>query len=427
MRNYLYVTCWRHRLSFLVMYFLAYFLPGLSTCQAQIENYFRNHSFEALEDNIRPKEWKNKSYDADCVQMKELNFGGGKYSALLLLKPNGIEGRLVQQLNAVLEPDHQYHLIYYAAAAKGEISTRIGTKNVSGGLILRFFVCDSTGKKHELLAKNDNPIKSNWKRQELTISPKLACTHICIEVQYPEKNDPEYRGMFIDDLVLREVGVAIPAENGALVPANAQNVMPVSAVEANMSTREVIARIPLKNPSFEGLSSHSTVPNGWYDCGFPDCSPPDIQPNSAFSVTKAPQHGKTYLGMVTRDDETWERVGQKLSKALTKGSIYQLDLFLARSEQYLSMSKLEDKLSNYATPTILRVYGGNQPCSRDQLLAETPLVVNYQWKPYTLIFEPNVDCNYLIFEVYYKTATLFPYNGNLLIDNLSDIMMVVKK
>jgi hypothetical protein len=407
--------------------FLVFFCCYTACIFAQIENYFSNHSFEALEDNIRPKEWKNKSYDADCVQMKELNFGDGKYSALLLLKPNGIEGRLVQQLNAVLEPDHQYHLIYYAAAAKGEISTRSGTKNVSGGLILRFFVCDSTGKKHELLAKNDNPIKSNWKRQELTISPKSACTHICIEVQYPEKNDPEYRGMFIDDLVLREVGVAIPAENGALVPANNQNAMPVSAVEANKGPREVIARIPLKNPSFEGQNKYGTVPEGWYDCGFPNTTPPDILPLEALSVIMEPQHGNTYLGMVVRDNGTTERVGQKLSTPLKQGKLYQLDLFLGRSDQYLSMSYDGYRQLNYYTPAKLKLYGGNQQCAMTQLLAETPMIDNFQWKSYTLEFVPNADYSYLILEADYTKPYKPAYNGNILIDNLSDIMMVVKK
>jgi hypothetical protein len=78
--------------------------------------------------------------------------------------------------------------------------------------------------------------------------------------------------------------------------------------------------IRLANPSFEGSPGAGgeavKLPDGWYDCGFPGESPPDVHPKEgggAFQVTKEAFHGKTYLGLVVRDNDTWEMVSQRLS------------------------------------------------------------------------------------------------------------------
>jgi hypothetical protein len=41
--------------------------------------------------------------------------------------------------------------------------------------------------------------------------------------------------------------------------------------------------------------------------------------------------------------------------------------------------------------------------------------------------EPSKNYTFLILEAYYKTPTLVPYNGNLLVDNFSDIKVSVCK
>jgi hypothetical protein len=79
---------------------------------------------------------------------------------------------------------------------------------------------------------------------------------------------------------------------------------------------------------------------------------------------------------------------------------------------------------NYATPVKLRIWGGSGYCSRMELLAESSLVINDNWKGYNFRFEPKQTHTYLVFEAFYKTPTPFPYNGNLLMDNASDILPV---
>jgi len=181
--------------------------------------------------------------------------------------------------------------------------------------------------------------------------------------------------------------------------------------------------IQFSNPSFEDFARISNPPINWYDCGFQGESPPDVQPDPTFNVVKRAYDGETYLGMVTRDNNTWEAVSQQISQPLQKGGCYTFEIYLARSLSYISVSRLTDNIANYATPVKLKVWGSFGHCDKEQLLATTPLVINKDWKPYRLIFEAQEAYSYLLFEAYYDEPTLTPYNGNLLLDKLSEIKL----
>lgn len=177
--------------------------------------------------------------------------------------------------------------------------------------------------------------------------------------------------------------------------------------------------IQLANPSFEDLPKHSHPPREWTNCGFPGESPPDIQPELTFSVSKPAYHGSTYLGMVVRDNDTWESVGQALSRPMVKGQCYKFTIFLSRSELYLSQSRVTNSSANYNTPAKLRIYGGFSPCDKAFLLAESDLIINYRWLEFNFKLSPQANYTHILFEAFYQTPTLFAYNGNLLLDNAS--------
>ena len=177
----------------------------------------------------------------------------------------------------------------------------------------------------------------------------------------------------------------------------------------------------LTNPSFEDYPRQGKAPREWQDCGFPNESPPDVQPNSDtnypfFEVTKAPFDGETYLGMVTRDNETWESVAQALAKPLIKGNEYEFEIALCRSKLYVSQSRTTREEANYTTPVTLRVWGGKDYCDLAEMLAVTEEIVHSDWQTYYFSFVPNDDYDYFILEAFYTTPVLFPYNGNLLLD-----------
>lgn len=181
--------------------------------------------------------------------------------------------------------------------------------------------------------------------------------------------------------------------------------------------------IYLENPSFEDIPRAGKTPVGWEDCGQAGETPPDVQPYGGFNVTKPAQEGSTYLGLVTRDNKTWEAVGQRLSKPLKKGGCYNFSLYLCKSGSYISPTKRDqNKLTNFERGVTIRVWGGNNYCERAELLDQTDIVDNVYWKLFNMKFSPKEN-NYafIVVEAYYKTPTLFFYNGNILIDNASEI------
>ena len=94
----------------------------------------------------------------------------------------------------------------------------------------------------------------------------------------------------------------------------------------------------LYNPSFEDAPRLSQVPTGWYDCNTPGNSPVETPPvpYSEFNVTANPAHGNTYVGMVVRENNAVEAIGQRLVEPLKKGRTYVFEIFLMRSPKYLS-------------------------------------------------------------------------------------------
>jgi outer membrane protein OmpA-like peptidoglycan-associated protein len=185
--------------------------------------------------------------------------------------------------------------------------------------------------------------------------------------------------------------------------------------------------IKLDNPSFEDYPQAAHVPQGWSDCGFPNETPPDVQPNGIFKVSKPASHGSTYIGMVVRDVNTWEAMGQRLKTPIMKGVKYAFSLDLSRSELYESQSQATKKTVNYITPVTIRIWGGSGYCAKNELLDETEPVSSSTWKKYTFNFNPKMAHTHIMIEAFYKVPTLFPYNGNILVDNASDIVPEIEK
>ena len=192
------------------------------------------------------------------------------------------------------------------------------------------------------------------------------------------------------------------------------------------------ASILIENPSFEdrprqgGVFRDATIA-GWYDCGelkFRNETPPDIHPINAWRVTTPPSDGNTYLGLVVRDNDTWESIAQRLRKPLEAGQCYSFSIDLARSRYYISGSRKTQSLENYTEPSVLRIWGGTGICGKQELLGVSVTVSNDEWRTYEFKFEPQRTVTYFTLEAFYQTPTLVPYNGHLLIDNASEITLI---
>ena len=192
--------------------------------------------------------------------------------------------------------------------------------------------------------------------------------------------------------------------------------------------------ITLQNPSFEDMprrgGEHSPPIMAWHDCAiarFPGETPPDIHPvpYKAWEVTKTAYDGLTYLGMVTRYNDTYESLSQALSSPIQGGKCYSFSAFIAKSQLYKSpTTKRLDTIENFDRPIVMRIWGGNSFCHKGELLGETPAVNNFEWMHYKFLMQPKGTHKYFTIEAFYKTPILEAYNGHILIDKLSDIVPV---
>ena len=191
--------------------------------------------------------------------------------------------------------------------------------------------------------------------------------------------------------------------------------------------------IELRNASFEGIP-HKGVPSdnnigikGWYDCGelqFRNESPADLHPIRAWEVELGPSEGKTYLGLVVRDNDSWESVSQRLPAPLELGKCYSFSIDMSRSPYYVSHSRVTQRVVNYTEPAVLRIWGGSSVCGLKELLAESAVIKNNDWKTFDFKISPKENIEFLTFEAFYKTPIKYPYNGHILVDNASPIQMV---
>jgi FAD:protein FMN transferase len=192
--------------------------------------------------------------------------------------------------------------------------------------------------------------------------------------------------------------------------------------------------IKLENPSFEGVPNvggaikGNGLPEGWFNCGFQGESPPDVYPvpdGGPFKISvKNPSDGKTFIGLVTRDMDTWESFGQQLISPLLAGVVYRFSIDLCRSASYASPSRRSIEIVHYTTPVTLRIWGGNAQYNKKEILATSPVVGNVDWERFEFELKPTTDHDFIVLEAFYKTPAAFPYNGNLMLDNASDLVPI---
>jgi len=206
-------------------------------------------------------------------------------------------------------------------------------------------------------------------------------------------------------------------------------------IEEEISRESTSDTIYLMNPSFEdiphggGLFQYDTGITGWFDCGmihFKAESPPDIQPtpDNTWGVSIEAAHGCTYLGLVVRDNDTWESVSQKLQYPLEATECYSFSVQLAQSEQYISATRLTGELANYNSPTRIQIWGGDDPCQFQELLAESTAESVFDWQSLEFVLSPSESTKTLSIRAFTEDATSLPSNGHILVDDLSPIVKI---
>lgn len=173
-----------------------------------------------------------------------------------------------------------------------------------------------------------------------------------------------------------------------------------------------ISQITLVNASFEDTPSDATIPKGWMACS--NGTTPDILPGFWGEYNEA-NHGETYLGLITRENSTYESIGQRLKTKLETKTCYRFSLDLANGQVY----------SGYNNPVKLRIWLGHDKCDKAQMIYESELISNEEWENHKIEFNTEKDYDFIILEAFYQEGN-FSYKGNILIDNLSWISLCGK-
>ncbi len=160
----------------------------------------------------------------------------------------------------------------------------------------------------------------------------------------------------------------------------------------------------LENPSFEDTPSDAMVPHGWMMCN--PATTPDILPGF-WGVNQRPSEGRTYVGLITRGNGTFESIGQRIHPELLPSECYRFTLDLAYSPLY----------AGYNTPIHLRVYISETKCKEGELIFDSGPVKNTSWKRKEIKFTPKLKSKYIRIEAY----STKPAQGNILIDRISPI------
>jgi hypothetical protein len=141
---------------------------------------------------------------------------------------------------------------------------------------------------------------------------------------------------------------------------------------------------------------------------------PDILPGFWGEYNDA-NHGETYLGLITRENSTYESIGQRLKSELKENNCYQFSLDLANGKVY----------SGYNRPIQLRIWLGKNKCVGEQLIYESGLVTNEDWQKHKIEFTVLDNYDFIILEAFHSEKE-FSYKGNILIDNVSWIQLCGK-
>jgi hypothetical protein len=190
--------------------------------------------------------------------------------------------------------------------------------------------------------------------------------------------------------------------------------------------------IKVANKSFEGKPvigvSYFNL-SKWKDRGselFAGETPPDIHPIGAWGNNMLPTEGASYIGLVMRDNETFESVYQKLLGELIADSCYKFSIDIGRSRIYSSRSRITDQKTNYIQPTIFRLvsYTHEYNFMKEEVLAYTQPIDYFGWESYDFVIKPKKNVSRIALENYFNPEAKVPYNGHILLDNMSDFTKI---
>ncbi|MAQ31397.1 MAG: hypothetical protein CMD26_01495 [Flavobacteriales bacterium] len=195
----------------------------------------------------------------------------------------------------------------------------------------------------------------------------------------------------------------------------------------------LIGQLTVVNPGLEGPTGWGITPEPWQNCmpfgffvpGYGDYATPDTQPGT-FYVTLPPSEGSSYIGFghitpYTSQpglSEFQEGFGQELSSPMSaNGCPYSFTIDLANG---LTPDIWADPPPIETTIGEVKVFGGFDLCSEQELLWSSGPVTNEDWETYTVEFTPSDNYSHITFACF--KADEDAECGYVLADNITPII-----
>jgi len=210
------------------------------------------------------------------------------------------------------------------------------------------------------------------------------------------------------------------------------NLIFICCIYGQNSNYTIVDSIMLYDKSFEIDSLEGSA---WIDLGFWNTTPPDIHVNGEIlhEVEIEAEHGSSFLGMVTRANETFEEFGQLLTQPLKKDKKYIIKLSVCHFPGFIATDYLGNE-SPFDQPIKIRLKAykvDDIEISKKAVDALGPFLVkdsgivdNTSWEEITIEISPEHDFDFIIIQAWWDVPIIFPYNGHLLIDYVTNIYEV---
>jgi len=198
---------------------------------------------------------------------------------------------------------------------------------------------------------------------------------------------------------------------------------------------EIQDSIVLRDKSFEeykypfridpySYKKQETPFNAWINYA-PEYSPPELHFSDEINwgFKHPASEGNKYISLVTRDDESYEVIGQKLTSPLENDSSYMMSFDIRFDDRYKSGLKNSNGAEVYFdTYVCLKITISMESDYINQTIFLSPPIKNRDWKQINFQFVPDRDYDVIKFEAVNNTGVID--NGNLMIDNLSNIYKI---
>lgn len=185
--------------------------------------------------------------------------------------------------------------------------------------------------------------------------------------------------------------------------------------------------LKLKNKSFAAHNQYFVIPSGWapHAVFLGQMPVKSLRYSRFYREEEKSQDGNTHIALATYSNGIRENIGQKLRYPMIPGHTYSMNLWLAWSPTRTTVHPIQTlQYPEFdLRPIKIQVFGfASSEDMTNNLLAETPVIDHAEWANYKLRWENPGKYEYI-----YLVATCLgdeAYNGNILMDHVSDIQVL---